>query len=172
MRLVRPVYRAHHPRWSFDPHSGAGAARFGGRFNPVGIPALYTSLRLETAWLEAQQAFPFKAQPMTLCAYEVDCADIADLTDPAVLAELRVTQDHLACPWEHMAARGVRPPSWELAERLIADGHVGALTRSFAPGATGEDINAVFWRWSDDLPHKVRVIDHHDRLPRDDRSWR
>ncbi len=138
----------------------------------MGIPALYTSLRLETAWLEAQQAFPFKAQPMTLCAYEVDCADIADLTDPAVLAELRVTQDHLACPWEHMAARGVRPPSWELAERLIADGHVGALTRSFAPGATGEDINAVFWRWSDDLPHKVRVIDHHDRLPRDDRSWR
>lgn len=46
-----------------------------------GVPALYTSLRLETAWLEAQQGLPFKAQPMTLCDYGVDCEDIADLTD-------------------------------------------------------------------------------------------
>ena len=44
------------------------------------MPALYTARRFETAWLEAQQAFPFKAQPMTLCAYEVDC-DVLDLTD-------------------------------------------------------------------------------------------
>ncbi len=170
MRLVRPVYRAHHPRWSFDPHSGAGAARFGGRFNPVGVAALYASLRLETAWLEAQQGFPFKAQPMTLCAYDVDCADMVDLTDPAMLADLGVTSDVLACPWEDMAARGVRPPSWQLAERLIGAGHVGALTRSFAPGATADDINAVFWRWSGDKPHKVRVIDHHERLPRTQES--
>jgi hypothetical protein len=27
------VYRAHNPRWSFSPHSGDGAARYGGRFN-------------------------------------------------------------------------------------------------------------------------------------------
>jgi RES domain-containing protein len=146
--------------------------RLGGRFNPVGTAALYTSLRLETAWLEAQQAFPFKAQPMTLCAYEVDCADVADLTDAAVRAELGIEPEHLACPWEHMVARGVKPPSWEAAERLIAHGHVGMLVRSFAPGATANDINAVFWRWSEASPHKVRVIDHHDRLPRDDQSWR
>lgn len=136
------------------------------------MAALYTSLRLETAWLEAQQGFPFKAQPMTLCAYDVDCADIVDLTEPAVLAELQVTLDQLGCAWEEMAARGIKPPSWQLAERLAASGHVGALTRSFAPGATADDINVVFWQWSDEPPHKVSVIDHHDRLPRDDRSWR
>ncbi len=136
------------------------------------MAALYTSLRLETAWLEAQQGFAFKAQPMTMCAYEVDCDDIIDLTDPPTLARAGLSQDHLRCPWEEMAARGVKPPSWHLADRLIADGHAGALIRSFAPGATADDINAVFWRWSDELPHKVRVIDHHDRLPRDDRSWR
>jgi hypothetical protein len=71
-----------------------------------------------------------------------------------------------------MAARGVRPPSWQLAERLIAAGHVGVLTHSFAPGATDDDINAVFWRWWNATPRKVRVIDHHERLPHDDRSWR
>lgn len=73
MRLTGLVYRAHNPRWAFGPDSGQGAAQTGGRFNRPGTPTLYTSLRFETAWLEAQQAFPFKAQPMTLCAYDVDC---------------------------------------------------------------------------------------------------
>jgi RES domain-containing protein len=70
------LYRAHNPRWAFAPTSGRGAALYGGRFNPAGTPALYTSMRPETAWLEAQQGFPFKPQPLTLCAYEVDCDDV------------------------------------------------------------------------------------------------
>ena len=81
MRLTGLVYRAHNPRWSFAPVSGEGAARYGGRFNPVGTPALYTSRRMETAWFEAQQGFAFKAQPLTICAYEVDCRDIVDLAE-------------------------------------------------------------------------------------------
>jgi hypothetical protein len=79
------VYRAYNPRWAFAPDSGHGAATAGGRFNPVGMPALFTALIFETVWLVAQQAFPFKAQPMTLCAHEVDCEDILDLTDTATL---------------------------------------------------------------------------------------
>jgi len=81
VRLTGFVYRTHNPKWAFaaDPVQGAGG------FNLPGTPALYTSLRFETAWLEAQQAFPFKAQPMTLCAYDVDCEDILDLTDAATL---------------------------------------------------------------------------------------
>jgi len=35
------LYRAHTPRWSFAPLSGAGAAVQGGRFNRKGIEALY-----------------------------------------------------------------------------------------------------------------------------------
>ena len=84
MRLQGTVWRAHNPRWSFAPESGDGAALHGGRFNRIGSPALYTSLRFETAWLEAQQGFAFKVQPLTLCAYAVDCADLADLTDPGL----------------------------------------------------------------------------------------
>ena len=66
------------------------------------MPALYTSLRFETAWLEAQQAFPFKAQPMTLCAYEVDCEDVLDLTDAAILAANGINPADLACPWKDL----------------------------------------------------------------------
>jgi RES domain-containing protein len=51
--------------WAFDPLSGEGAKRHGGRFNRPNTLALYTSLDYTTAWMEAQQSFPFKPQPLT-----------------------------------------------------------------------------------------------------------
>jgi RES domain-containing protein len=171
VRLQGLVYRAHNPRWSFAPASGDGAARYGGRFNPVGVAALYTSRRMETAWREAQQGFAFKAQPLTVCAYKVDCEDVADLTDAATREAHAVDPDSLGCPWEDLAARGLTPPSWDLARRLIAAGITAIVVPSFAPGATMEDRNVVFWQWSDTPPHQVAVIDDEGRLPRDDRSW-
>lgn len=176
MRLRGLVYRAHNPRWSFAPTSGDGAALHGGRFNPSGMAALYTSLRPETAWLEAQQAFPFKPQPLTLCAYEVDCADIADLTDADERARLNVALADLACPWEYLASQGEEPPSWRVARKLMADGFAGIIVGSHAPGAMQPaDLphhNVVFWSWSDQPPHRLMVVDDFGRLPRDDSSWR
>jgi RES domain-containing protein len=166
------VYRAHHPRWAFSPLSGEGAARHGGRFNPPGMPALYTSRRMQTAWLEAQQAFPFKAQPLTLCAYEVDCADVADLTDPAARATLGVAAATLACAWEDLASRRQPVPSWELARRLQAEGIAAIIVPSFAASAGQEDQNLVFWNWAETPPHRLTVIDDEGRLPRNDLSWR
>ena len=172
MTLTGFVYRAHNPRWAFAADSGDGAARTGGRFNPVGMPALYTSPRFETAWLEAQQAFPFKAQPMTLCAYEVDCQDVLDLTDPAVLADHGIGPADLGCAWKDLATRGIVPPSWTMAQRLAGTGTAGVIVPSFASGAGSEDINVVFWHWTADPPHRVRAIDDQGRLPRDALSWR
>ena len=165
MRFEGLVYRAHNPRWAFAPTSGEGAARFGGRFNPKGVAALYTSLRLETAWLEAQQGFAFKAQPMTMVAYAVDCADVADLTDPALRGEI-------GCAWEDLASRRLAVPSWQMAERLKAEGMAAALVPSFAARARPDDVNLVLWRWGEDLPHRVVAVDAHGRLPKDDISWR
>ena len=172
MRLIRTVYRAHNPRWAFAPDSGEAAALTGARFNARGTRALYTSFRFVTAWLEAQQAFPFKAQPLTLCAYEVDCDDVLDLTDPAILAAHGIGPADLACAWKDLATRAIRPPSWILAERLIRDGIAGVVVSSYASGATAADINVVFWDWAREPPHQVRVIDDEHRLPRDARSWR
>lgn len=166
------MYRAHHPGWAFAPESGEGAERHGGRFNPRGIPALYTSLRLQTAWLEAQQSFAFKAQPMTLVAYQVECADVIDLTDPAVRGQADTPEIVLACPWRDFADRRKEPRSWALARRLIAAGCAAALVPSFAIGAGPGDLNAVFWRWGGAPPHRVTPIDEFGRLPRDRLSWR
>ncbi|WP_428374781.1 RES family NAD+ phosphorylase [Lichenicoccus sp.] len=165
MRLSRIVYRAHNPRWSFGPGSGEGAAGTGGRFNRTGLRALYTALRFETAWLEAQQGFAFKAQPMTLCAYDVDCDDVLDLTDPATRSAHGVGGADLAGPCKDLSTRGEVPPSWVLADRLIAQGCAGIIVPSFASGATTTDVNVVFWNWGE-RPHQVRVIDDFGRLAR------
>ena len=171
MKLAGSVYRAHNPRWAFAPDSAQGAASAAGRFNPVGMPALYTALRFETAWLEAQQAFPFKAQAMTLCAYEVDCEDVLDLTDTATLAVHGIAPADLACPWKELSTRGIKPPSWEITERLFEAKTAGVIVPSFAKGAVATDVNVVFWDWAPDPPHQVRVIDDDRRLPKDASSW-
>lgn len=166
-----PVYRGHNPRWSYAPESGAGALRYGGRFNRPGTPCLYTSASPETAWLEAQQGFAFKAQPLTLCAYEVNCTDVLDLSDSTVREAVGVTLGDMACAWEDLASRGREPPSWQLAQRLIELGAAAIVTPSFASHADASDRNVVFWSWGPDKPHQLRVIDDLGRLPKDARSW-
>lgn len=165
------VFRAHNPRWAYAPTSGEGAARHGGRFNPRGMPALYTALDPKTAWMEAQQGMPFKAQPLTLVAYRVDCERIVDLTDPAVQAALGIGEEVLASPWEDLASRGLTPPTWDMAKALTHGGYHGGLVPSFAPGTGEGDRNLVLWRWSDAAPCHVTVIDDFGRLPKDDASW-
>lgn len=171
-RFAGTVFRGHHPMWASDPLSGAGAARFGGRFNAPGTPALYTALRPETAWTEAQHGFAFKAQPLTLCAYAIDMTDVLDLTDPHVLEACETEVEVLACAWEDLARRKRIPPSWTLADRLRANGAAAIIVPSFACRTTDHDRNMVFFDWSADLPHKVQVIDDQHRLPKNQSSWK
>jgi RES domain-containing protein len=170
------AYRAHNPRWAYAPTSGAGAKRHGGRFNRKGLSTLYLSLDINTAWLEAQQGLPFKAQPMTLVAYRVNCRCVANLTDPGKLVAVGIEPSDLACAWEDLACRGEEPPSWRLADAMIAAGFQGAMVPSFAPAPNPapdapQRRNLVLWRWSTEAPCAVQVIDDFGRLSRDDRSW-
>jgi len=108
---------------------------------------------------------------MTLCGYQVDCEDIADLSDAATLVALGVDRTALTCPWEYLAGNGETPPSWALADRLIAAGQAGIVAPSFAPGASAADLNAIFWRW----PRPAASGQNHRRCrpsPKDDSSWR
>jgi len=108
---------------------------------------------------------------MTMVAYRVDCTDMFDLTDAAERDGLGVAVADLACAWEDLASRGLEPPSWTLAKRLIGKSAAGIIVPSFAAGAGPDDVNVVFWRWADVPPHQVTVIDDTGRLPRDDSSW-
>lgn len=172
MRFVRTCYRAHDPRWAFKPTSGDGAAVRGARFNPKGVPALYLGLSIMTAVKEANQGFAHRIDPCVLCSYEIDCEDIADLTTEEGRAEYRVDLDDMSCAWAIALSNGDRPASWSVYDRLHGQGVAGVLVPSFAPGAEGDDLNLVLWKWGPDLPHEVRVFDPSGRLPKDQLSWR
>jgi len=173
VRFRRAAYRAHDPRWSWTPLSGEGARRNGGRFNAKGVPALYLSLTYEIAVLEASQGFPFRfVPPLTIVSYEVDCEGIIDLTTPRALATHQVRIADLRCTWKRLSESGADVPSQRVAESLRTSGAAGILVPSFAPRVPSGAGNLVLWKWGAGLPHKVRVYDPDERLPRNDASWR
>lgn len=171
MKFVGTAYRAHHPRWSFKPISGDGAAIHGGRFNPKGMPALYLSLDLITAIKEANQGFAHKMEPYVLCSFDVDCDDIVDLGDDRSRRGAGVEESVLSAGWFGHIAAGTMPPQWKLVEELLASGAAGVIVPSYAPSATADDRNLVLWRWGPDLPRKITVFDPSDRLPKNQLSW-
>jgi RES domain-containing protein len=171
VRFAGWAYRAHDPRWAFKPLSGEGAALKGGRFNPKGVPALYLALTLEGAVVEASQGFAHKIEPLTICAYEIDCEDVSDLRTDETRSAAGAALNELACPWAYDVAEGRQPLSWRLAARLRLGGAAGILVPSFAFGARPDMVNLVLWTWSADAPHRVQVHDPSGRLPRDQTSW-
>ena len=172
MRFRGVAYRAHDPRWSFEPLSGEGARMHGGRFNAPGTPALYLSLSHATALAEANQGFSAKIQPSLIVAYDVDCNKVLDLTKPTILRRYGIDDADLSCDWFNYKLRGRDAPSWRLAERLVSEGHNGIIVRSFLSDASDNDINLVLWKWSPNRPAKVTVHDPDKRLPKDQSSWR
>ncbi len=172
MRFRGTCFRAHNPAWAFKPLSGDGAAVHGGRYNPKGKPALYLSLDFSTAVLEANQGFAHKIDPCTLCTYEVDCEDIADLRADAGRKRHGVKVADMRCAWLALAKAGRMPPSWEIATRLIARNFAGTLVPSFANRASPNAFNLVLWDWGPERPHRVTVSDPSGKLPRNQLSWR
>jgi RES domain-containing protein len=137
--LATASWRMIDPRRQTAPFSGEGARLYGGRWNMKGWPALYLALDHATAIAEYHRGL---MRPGTLVPYRLDAQRIADCTaDTPRIAEA------LACRWEKIAREdGVVPPSWALAQELIAAGAEGALVPSVQnPGGT----NLVLWRWHD-----------------------
>lgn len=164
MRFQGLAYRAHNPQWAWEPVSGEGARRRGGRFNRKGVDALYLSLSPLTALKEVQ---PPKRplQPIVLCAYAVDAAPVLDCVDERKRKEAGIAEQELTCPnWEMEMYSGLVSASQTLADRLLAMGFAGMRVRSFAAAAGPDDLNLVLWKWSARLPEKVILIDDENRL--------
>ena len=156
MRFRGTCFRAHDPRWAFPPLSGDGAKAKGGRFNPIGTPALYLSLTLEGMFLEMGHGFAHRFDPLTVCSYDVDVDDVVDLRTEHDRKAAGVVLADLACAWALDRANGREPASWRIAERLIRNGAAGVLVPSFAIGARPEMANLVLWQWGPDLPQAGR----------------
>ena len=95
----------------------------------------------------------------------MDAEPVFDALDASHRAALGVTDEDLRCPnWEREMLEGSVPASQKLADRLVAAGYVGLRTPSFAQGAGPDDLNLVLWRWGDQLPSRVLLIDDERRL--------
>lgn len=157
------LYRALNPIWAREPLSGEGARRFGGRFNPKGTPALYTSLSIMTAIREANQIGTL--QPTTLVAYRADLEPVFDASDVDALSSYGLSPPDLAADdWRIRMGEDGEAPTQIFAKRLITDGYIGMQVQSFAKGATDRDLNIVLWSWGTTTPAFLALVDDEGRL--------
>lgn len=163
MQYQGPLYRALNPLYAKEPLSGRGAELYGGRFNPKGMPALYTSVAVTTALREANQVGAL--QPTTLVSYDADIRIVFDTQDLAALAAEGVDEKTLADPtWRDQMRRFGEARTQLWARDLFARGFHGLLVRSFAPGTTIDDLNLVLWKWGAAPPARLTLIDDEGRL--------
>lgn len=165
MRFHGKLYRALNPVYAREPLSGRGAELYGGRFNPRGTAALYTSLSVLTALREANQAG--NLQPTTLVSYDAEIGRVFDCRDEAALASMGMDAAGLAdTSWRDQMKADGEAKTQAFARRLIAEGYHGLLVRSFAPGAGENDLNLVLWKWGAGAPARLTLIDDENRLSR------
>ena len=163
-----PFYRAHTPRWSAEPLSGAGAGKVGGRLNRRGVDALYLSASTETAINEYQQLSPL-LPPCTLAQYRVVLASVVDFRGGFDATHWPLLWRDLYCDHRHLAnIEHVEPPSWILGDEVIAAGHAGVLFKS----ARGSGVNLVVYTAAVKPPDRLEVIDPDGKLPRSGESWK
>ena len=165
IRYVGKLYRALNPVYAREPLSGRGAELYGGRFNPKGLSALYASLTIMTALREANQVGAL--QPTTLVSYDADVDAVFDGRDEKALAAVGMNAAALAdTAWrEQMKSQG-EARTQTFARQLDAAGYNGLLVRSFAAGSGAADMNIVLWKWGDEFPSRLILIDDEGRLSR------
>jgi len=125
---------------SFDPRSGEGARRFGGRFNPPrSFPVLYLCTTRSCAIAELtrqadrQSIDVEQLLPRELWKVQAELTDVIDLTDDATLAALGIAAADIVRD-DHRLTRQIGEAVYE--QRLQA-----ILT----PSATGVDnVLAIF----------------------------
>jgi len=109
------VYRAMRLKYSSpdDAISGAGAANWGGRWNPPGLATFYASTTYEVAHKEVAAAAKYygasviKELPRVEAAFDVRLARTLDLSARRALRYLRLTQKSLrAVDWRAANDRG------------------------------------------------------------------
>jgi RES domain-containing protein len=166
MHFQGKIYRALNPIHAREPFSGRGAALYGGRFNPKGVPALYTSLTIMTTISEANQAGSL--QPTMIISYDADFDNIFDARDEHALEQFGMNMASLAdAGWRDSMRNEGKAPVQRFAESLIEEGHHGLLVQSFARGASETDLNLVLWSWGSSKPARLTLIDDEGRLT----SW-
>jgi RES domain-containing protein len=141
IRFHQEVYRSAAPRYATarDLLTGEGAGRFGGRWNPAGVAAVYGSLTPQCALEETlaharYYGLPINtSMPRTFVAIETQLSHVLDLTDGSLRRSLRVSERKLLdCDWRAEAAAGRIPITQQVGGLAASAGLEAILVRSAA----------------------------------------
>jgi len=173
--IVRPLhpaetfYRFITPRWSHTPTSGAGASRFGGRFNRPGIDAIYLSRHIETAAAEYRQDDPL-IPPGTLVAYRVALSLIVDFEAGYIRGLWDELWSDWDCPWRKQCLyERIEPPSWLLGDLAMESGATGIV---FPSTRHRGGTNLVLYPHRLEPGDDLSAYDPRSDLPSNQESWR
>lgn len=135
------TFRSCSPRYANEPDllRGEGSRRFGGRWNPVGVAMLYTSLTPEVAMAETlahhrYYGLPIEGvMPRVFVAIEVRLQVVLDLRVPMVLRRLGLRPRSLVkVDWRRDVRAGRRPLSQSIGASLRGAGFEGMVVPSAA----------------------------------------
>lgn len=140
----------------------------GGRFNRPGVEALYLSRSPQTALKEYWQGASI-VPPATLAAYKITLGEVTDLSEGFDPIRWGAAWADWDCAWRQIARIDKKvPPSWTLADMVIAAGLRGILFPSLRhAGGT----NLVVFPVNLIAGDSIVVHDPDQRLPRDQLSW-
>ena len=132
-------YRSATPKYAREKDivSGQGSRLFGGRWNPIGLAAVYASLSPETAMAETLAHYRYyglslsQAMPRLFVAVSIRLSAVIDLTDGNVRRRLRISEDELAgCDWRKEIAAGRTPVTQLVGQAAQLAGFEGLRVRS------------------------------------------
>ncbi|MEM7259556.1 MAG: RES family NAD+ phosphorylase [Pseudomonadota bacterium] len=165
--IVRSVATRYANRNDF--FSGTGAARSGGRWNPVGLPAIYASLDIRTATEEAYQnfntfGFPLTAiQPRVTAGARVTLASVFDLSNGAVRRAIGFSKSDLCREdWKAIQENGEESWTQTIGKAAAVAGFEGLV----APSARlPQGRNIVIFPKNLANPGQITIIGE-DQLPK------
>jgi RES domain-containing protein len=137
------VYRSSTPKYATEADllTGEGSRRFGGRWNPVGIAAVYACLTPETAMAEAlaynrYYGLPIEdAMPRTFVAVRARLKMVLDLRNGAVRRRLQLSETRiLTLDWRRELREGREP----VTQRLGRAAHAGRWEGLIVPSAADQ----------------------------------
>ena len=160
------IFRSARPKWATGRAmlSGAGSMNSGARFNaPGSFPAIYGSTTPELAVIESL-AYQWRANlpvehalPLVFKALSVNVANLLDLSDPAVLATLKISLDELRSEkWWLSRARGEE----SLTHAIGRAAHLHRVQALLAPSAhtTDHGVNIIVLTQNVSPPSKIKIL--------------
>ena len=146
--FAETVYRSSTPKYANegDLLSGEGSSKNGGRWNPVGIAAVYASLTPQTAMEEtlAHNRYygvpPQDAMPRTFVAITAELQAVIDLRSGELRQRLQVSLDRmLRLDWRKEIRDG-RPPVTQVIGQAAADVGLEGLIVPSAADSHGHNL--------------------------------